>query len=72
MFRLYDDNGNKNLDVTELSTGLRDYGLELSSAEVKELFDLFDTDRTGSISFDELLIALRVRPAAHCELTRCS
>ena len=61
MFRLYDDDGNKNLTFDELKTGLRDYGVELTDSEVHELFRLFDTDGTGTISFDELLIALRVR-----------
>ena len=59
-FRLYDDNGNKRLDLEELRTGLRDYGIVLSDSELRELFTALDTDSTGAISFDEFLIALRV------------
>ena len=59
-FRLYDDNGNKRLDLEELRTGLRDYGIVLSDCELRELFTALDTDSTGAISFDEFLIALRV------------
>ena len=59
-FRLYDDNGNKRLDLEELRTGLRDYGIVLTDCELRELFTALDTDSTGAISFDEFLIALRV------------
>ena len=62
-FRIYDDNGNKRLDLEELRTGLRDYGIVLSDSELRELFTALDTDGTGSISFDDFLIALRVNGA---------
>ncbi|KAK2189505.1 hypothetical protein NP493_105g04011 [Ridgeia piscesae] len=58
-FRLYDDNGNKKLDMEEFRTGLRDYGIVLNDGELRELFAALDSDSTGSISFDEFLIALR-------------
>ena len=59
-FRSYDDNGSKTLDREELRSGLTDYGLKMSAAEVDELFQFFDSDKSGSISFDEFLVALRV------------
>ena len=69
-FRLYDDNGNKKLDAEEFRTGLRDYGIVLSDSELRELFTTLDTDGSGTVSFDEFLMALRVSDLRRrsCEL----
>ena len=48
------------LDYEELKNGVKDYGLNLSKAELDELFACFDKDNSGSISFDEFILALRV------------
>ena len=60
-FRIYDDDRSNRLSLEEFQEGLRDYGVALSPEEVKTLFAQFDRDGSGSISFDELLRALRVR-----------
>jgi len=58
-FRIYDDNGNKQLDKGEFKKGLQDYGLRLTNGEVDLIFKEYDKDGSGSISFDEFLTALR-------------
>ena len=61
-FRIYDDNGSRMLDYDELKNGVKDYGLNMSKAELDELFSCFDKDNSGTISFDEFILALRVSP----------
>ena len=58
---MIDDNGSRTLDRVELENGLRDFGVSLSRAEVNQLFDDLDKDKSGHVSFDEFLQALRVR-----------
>ena len=38
---------------------MNDFGVDVEPDEVKDMFNAFDTGKTGSISFDELLVALR-------------
>ena len=58
-FRLFDDDGNRQLNLQELINGARDYGCDLKQGEAQEVFNRVDSDNSGSISFDELLMALR-------------
>jgi Ca2+-binding EF-hand superfamily protein len=59
VFRIMDDNGDKKLDFSEFKKGLKDYGVTLSDEKARQLFDQVDTDKNGSISFDEFLVKLR-------------
>ena len=59
-FRIFDDNGSKSLDVNEFRNGLNDYQADLSDSEIKQLFQAFDTDGSGTLNFDEFLCNLRV------------
>jgi len=60
-FRIFDDDGNKKLNFDEFSTGLNDYGLfDISIDEKRAMFAAFDKDKSGQISFDELLERIRV------------
>lgn len=59
-FRIHDDDGNKKLNREEFIEMIHNYGLKMDKKEISDLFDKFDTDKTGTISFDEFLIALRV------------
>uniref|UniRef100_A0A8C7Z8F1 Calcyphosine-like b n=1 Tax=Oryzias sinensis TaxID=183150 RepID=A0A8C7Z8F1_9TELE len=58
-FRVMDDNQNRSLDLKEFLKGLNDYGLLMEKEEAAALFQHFDRDGSGTISFDEFLIALR-------------
>ncbi|XP_065834596.1 calcyphosin-like protein [Oscarella lobularis] len=58
-FRIMDDDGNKKLDYREFEKGIYDYGLDLEPEEIKAMFQKFDTDRSGTLDFDEFLKALR-------------
>ncbi|CAH8634958.1 unnamed protein product [Schistosoma margrebowiei] len=66
-FRIIDDDGNKKLDFKEFSKGCRDFGVDLSKDEIKEIFDEIDTDQSGFIDFDEFLMSLRP-PMSKCRL----
>ena len=59
VMRIMDDNKNKKLSQQEFRNGLADYGVRMNPVEVSELFNFFDKDRSGSISFDEFLVGLR-------------
>jgi len=55
-----DDNGSRTLDREELTKGLYDYGLKFTKAEVTQMISDIDKDRSGLVSFNEFLQALRV------------
>ncbi len=46
--------------MEEFKKGIEEYGLNLSKAEIEQLFRDMDTDKSGSIDFDEFLRRLRV------------
>eukprot|EP01135_Chromosphaera_perkinsii_P005801 Nk52_evm1s366 gene=Nk52_evmTU1s366 len=56
-FRIIDDDGNKKLSMDEFKKAVRQLGMD--DKDVKELFNAFDTDHSGSIEFDEFLAQLR-------------
>lgn len=62
-FRIIDDDGNRQLSLSEFSKAIREHALGLSEQEVAELFRFIDTDGSGGINFDEFLLAIRVRRA---------
>jgi len=58
-FRIYDDDGSKNLSFEEFFEGITDYGLDFDKENAQEVFDEFDRDGSNEISIDEFLIGLR-------------
>ena len=60
MFKIIDDDGNRSLNMAEFKKGCHDYGLVLENDAVQQMFKHFDRDGSGSIDFDEFLLALRV------------
>lgn len=61
VFRLWDENSDRKLSYGELAEGLRNFGASLNPVETNRLFTSMDKDGSGSIDYDELLIALRVQ-----------
>ena len=66
-----DDDGSRSLNLEEFSKGILETGLELNDDDLKNLFQKFDIDSSGTVNIDEFLIAVRVswqqcdRMAAH-------
>lgn len=58
-FKIFDDDGNRQLDMSEFKKGLHDYGADVDKYEIEEMFQAFDKDGSGTIDFDEFLVALR-------------
>lgn len=59
VFRILDDNKNRQIDMQELMWGLKDYGIHLNEGQATSLLSLLDTDKSGSVNFDEFIRALR-------------
>lgn len=59
MFKILDNNGNRQLDANELMWGLKDFGIALDSDQTDVLISYFDRDRSGTVNFDEFLRGLR-------------
>ncbi|KAK9759063.1 EF-hand domain pair [Popillia japonica] len=59
MFRLMDDDGNRQLSFEEFLNGLREIGFEISQEDAKLMFDNFDLDHSGGINMEEFLVAVR-------------
>jgi len=59
VFRILDDNRNRQIDKNELMWGLKDFDIHLSEEQTAVLIKHFDRDGSGTISFDEMLRALR-------------
>jgi len=59
VFRILDDNRNRQLDTNELMWGLKDFDIHLSEEQVAILISHFDRDNSGTVNFDEFLRALR-------------
>ena len=58
-FKIFDDNNSKTLDLQELTKAVRDFQVDLSSNEIKILFNILDNDGTGEIQYDEFLREIR-------------
>lgn len=59
VFRILDNNRNRQLEANELMWGLKDFDIHLNEAQVATLINHFDRDNSGTINFDEFLRALR-------------
>ena len=59
VFRILDDNRNRQIEKNELMWGLKDFDIHLSEEQVVVLIKHFDRDGNGTINFDEFLVALR-------------
>lgn len=55
VFKIIDDNGNGQLDIYEFQKALKDYRVQVTQEESMVLFNAFDINRDGNISYDEFL-----------------
>jgi calcyphosin len=54
-FMIADDNNDKTIDFNEFKKLIKDYRIPVEDKDIKALFSEFDSDRSGSISYDEFL-----------------
>jgi Ca2+-binding EF-hand superfamily protein len=54
-----DDNNSKSLDKAEFTKALQDFRIDVTSAEAVQIFNAFDSDRNGEISYDEFIRGVR-------------
>ena len=54
-FMIADDNNNKEIDKAEFTKLCKDYRIAVDEKDIPKLFDEFDYDKSGSISYDEFL-----------------
>ncbi|OQR98128.1 amino-acid acetyltransferase [Thraustotheca clavata] len=58
-FRLMDEDGNGSLDLNEFKQAMRESKVECSDADLRLLFEAFDTDDSHTIEFKEFLDGVR-------------
>ena len=64
-FRAIDDDMSKSLSLVELKSALKSqYGQAISENQINQLFAHFDSDQTGRIDYEKLLMSLRGEPTA--------
>ena len=54
-----DDNNSKTLDIAEFTKGVSEHTMGWNTTQIKAVFDFFDQEKNGQISYDEFLVALR-------------
>ena len=54
-----DDNGNGSLDWNEFRKGIKEMQLGVTDMQIRHLFNLFDANDDGAISYEEFLVGLR-------------
>ena len=52
--------GNRKVDRNEFLIGLKENGVQITKDEANLLLEFIDTNKDGTIDFDEFLIAIRV------------
>lgn len=55
IFKIMDDDGSGYLDVNEFNKALKDYRVSVTPEESRKLFQIFDINGDGNISYDEFL-----------------
>jgi Ca2+-binding EF-hand superfamily protein len=58
-FKIADDNNNGQLDLSEFTKVINEHKLGWTKEQSKMVFDAFDNDKSGGISYDEFLYKLR-------------
>ena len=58
-FQGMDDDGSESLSISELKTALKKLNLPMPESDVRQIFEYFDKDGSGSIDFNEFIDGLR-------------
>eukprot|EP00595_Chromulina_sp_UTEXLB2642_P000916 CAMPEP_0196761750 /NCGR_PEP_ID=MMETSP1095-20130614/1052_1 /TAXON_ID=96789 ORGANISM="Chromulina nebulosa, Strain UTEXLB2642" /NCGR_SAMPLE_ID=MMETSP1095 /ASSEMBLY_ACC=CAM_ASM_000446 /LENGTH=528 /DNA_ID=CAMNT_0042111681 /DNA_START=8 /DNA_END=1594 /DNA_ORIENTATION=- len=58
-FRIIDDDNSNSIDLAEFTKAISEHAFYWTHAQIKSVFDKFDTDKSGTISYDEFLIGVR-------------
>ena len=58
-FRIMDDDGSKSVSMSEFKKAMKELNMKLTDGELRQLFDYFDADRSGSMSFEEFIQGVR-------------
>lgn len=59
IFRIFDDNGSGELDVSEAKKAFTEMRLGLTDRDMQKAFFLFDRDHNGTINYEEFLREVR-------------
>lgn len=59
LFFIMDDDGSKSISLPEFAKACREFKVGISDENVPILFDIFDTNRDGTLNIDEFLYAIR-------------
>lgn len=59
-FKIMDDDRSMDLDQYEFKKAIKDFRVGVSDRDADRLFNIFDRDRSGKISYDEFLRSVRV------------
>ena len=54
-FKVIDDNNSGDLDVSEFTKAMRDYRITSDPFEIDAIIQIFDSDNSGRISYDEFI-----------------
>jgi Ca2+-binding EF-hand superfamily protein len=55
VFKIMDDDNSGYLDISEFNKALKDYRVNVTAEESRKLFQIFDMNGDGNISYDEFL-----------------
>jgi Ca2+-binding EF-hand superfamily protein len=58
-FEIIDDSGDGKIDIKEFKKACKELTFDWTDANIKELFDFFDTNKSTKIDYDQFLIGLR-------------
>jgi Ca2+-binding EF-hand superfamily protein len=58
-FKIMDDDRSMDLDLYEFKKAIKDFRVGVSDRDTERLFNIFDRDRSGKISYDEFLRSVR-------------
>jgi len=58
-FKIFDDNNNHNLEYDEFLKACKDFKVDITTNEIKVLFNLIDTNGNGMIDYEEFLYSVR-------------